>query len=191
MAWFKKSKAPLALVESKKVQMPEGLWTKCKNCEEIIYSKEIERNLNVCPKCDYHFRISARERIALVIDEGTFVETDPKMSSVDFLKFKDSKKYADRLKAAFKKNGDGDAVITGSGLMNEQEVVVAVFDFGYMGGRPSHPELLDFLAAELKGNGWKVKEMHRLIMNSKAYRQSSNWRKDGGTTDGSDHRAES
>jgi acetyl-CoA carboxylase carboxyl transferase subunit beta len=134
MAWFKKSKAPLALVESKKVQMPEGLWTKCKNCEEIIYSKEIERNLNVCPKCDYHFRISARERIALVIDEGTFVETDAKMSSVDFLKFKDSKKYADRLKAAFKKNGDGDAVITGSGLMNQQEVVVAVFDFGYMGG---------------------------------------------------------
>ena len=134
MAWFKKSKAPLALVESKKVQMPEGLWTKCKNCEEIIYSKEIERNLNVCPKCDYHFRISARERIALVIDEGTFVETDAKMSSVDFLKFKDSKKYADRLKAAFKKNGDGDAVITGSGLMNEQEVVVAVFDFGFMGG---------------------------------------------------------
>jgi len=134
MAWFKKSKAPLALVESKKVQMPEGLWTKCKNCEEIIYSKEIERNLNVCPKCDYHFRISARERIALVIDEGTFVETDAKMSSVDFLKFKDSKKYADRLKAAFKKNGDGDAVITGSGLMNEQEVVVAVFDFAYMGG---------------------------------------------------------
>jgi acetyl-CoA carboxylase carboxyl transferase subunit beta len=114
--------------------MPEGLWTKCKNCEEIIYSKEIERNLNVCPKCDYHFRISARERIALVIDEGTFVETDAKMSSVDFLKFKDSKKYADRLKAAFKKNGDGDAVITGSGLMNEQEVVVAVFDFGFLGG---------------------------------------------------------
>lgn len=134
MAWFKKSKAPIALVETKKVQMPEGLWTKCKNCEEIIYSKEIERNLNVCPKCDYHFRISARERITLVIDEGTFVETDAKMSSVDFLKFKDSKKYSDRLKAAFKKNGDGDAIITGSGTMNGQEVVVAVFDFGFLGG---------------------------------------------------------
>ena len=134
MAWFKKSKAPIALVESKKVQMPEGLWTKCKNCEEIIYSKEIERNLNVCPKCDYHFRISARERIALVIDEGTFTETDAKMSSVDFLKFKDAKKYSDRLSAAFKKNGDGDAVITGSGLMNHQEVVVAVFDFAFLGG---------------------------------------------------------
>jgi len=135
MAWFKKSKAPIsAQLESKKVQMPEGLWTKCKNCEEIIYSKEIERNLNVCPKCDYHFRISARERISLVIDEGTFVETDPGMTSVDFLKFKDSKKYSDRLKAALKKSGGGDAVVTGSGLMNGQEVVVAVFDFGFLGG---------------------------------------------------------
>jgi acetyl-CoA carboxylase carboxyl transferase subunit beta len=134
MAWFKKSKAPIAPVESKKVQMPAGLWTKCKNCEEIIYSKEIERNLNVCPKCDYHFRISARERIDLVIDEGSFNETDPDMASVDFLKFKDSKKYVDRIKAAVAKNGGGDAVVTGSGLMNGQEVVVAVFDFAFLGG---------------------------------------------------------
>lgn len=135
MAWFKKSKAPIAAqAEAKKVQMPEGLWTKCKNCEEIIYSKEIERNLNVCPKCDYHFRISARERISLIIDDGTFVETDPEMTSLDFLKFKDSKKYSDRIKAALKKSGGGDAVITGSGLMNGQEVVVAVFDFGFLGG---------------------------------------------------------
>jgi acetyl-CoA carboxylase carboxyl transferase subunit beta len=134
MAWFKKSKAPIAQGSIKKVQMPEGLWTKCKNCEEIIYSKEIERNLNVCPKCEYHFRISARERIALIIDEGTFVETDAEMTSVDFLKFKDSKKYSDRIKAAVKKSGGGDAIITGSGMMNGQEVVVAVFDFSFLGG---------------------------------------------------------
>jgi len=135
MAWFKKSKAPISVPgEAKKVQMPEGLWTKCKNCEEIIYTKEIERNFNVCPKCDYHFRISARERIALVIDEGTFAETDAGMTSVDFLKFKDSKKYSERIKAALKKSGGGDAVVTGSGLMNGQEVVVAVFDFGFLGG---------------------------------------------------------
>lgn len=134
MAWFKKSKAPIAPVEKKTVQMPEGLWAKCKNCEEIIYSKEIERNFNVCPKCDYHFRISARERIALVIDEGTFAETDANMMSVDFLKFKDSKKYSDRIKAAVKKSGGGDAIITGSGLMYGMEVVVAVFDFGFLGG---------------------------------------------------------
>ncbi len=134
MAWFKKSKAPIAQVSTKKVHMPEGLWTKCKNCEEIIYSKEIERNLNVCPKCNYHFRISARERIALVIDDGTFVETDAQMTSVDFLKFKDSKKYSDRIKAAVKKSGGGDAIITGSGMMHGQEVVVAVFDFSFLGG---------------------------------------------------------
>jgi len=134
MAWFKKSKAPISAPgDAKKVQMPEGLWTKCKNCEEIIYTKEIERNLNVCPKCDYHFRISARERIALVLDEGSFAETDPQMTSVDFLKFKDSKKYSDRIKAAVAKSG-GDAVITGSGSIEGLAVVVAVFDFGFLGG---------------------------------------------------------
>lgn len=134
MAWFKKSKAPIAPIESKKVQMPEGLWTKCKNCDEIIYAKEIERNLNVCPKCDYHFRISARARIDLVIDAGTFAETDAGITSVDFLKFKDSKKYSDRIKAALKKSGDGDAIITGTGQIDGLPVVIAVFDFSFMGG---------------------------------------------------------
>jgi acetyl-CoA carboxylase carboxyl transferase subunit beta len=135
MAWFKKSKAPIATpTEDKKVHMPEGLWTKCKNCEEIIYTKEIERNLNVCPKCDYHFRISARERLALVLDAGSFAETDPQMTSVDFLKFKDSKKYSDRIKAAVSKSGGGDALITGTGSIEGLLVVVAVFDFSFLGG---------------------------------------------------------
>ncbi|MHB8707417.1 MAG: acetyl-CoA carboxylase, carboxyltransferase subunit beta [Desulfuromonadales bacterium] len=135
MAWFKKSKAPIATpLDVKKVQMPEGLWTKCKNCEEIIYTREIERNLNVCPKCDYHFRISARERIALVLDEGSFAETDPNLTSVDFLKFKDTKKYSDRIKAAVSKSGGGDAIITGSGAIEGLPVVVAVFDFSFLGG---------------------------------------------------------
>jgi len=116
------------------VQMPEGVWTKCKNCQEIIYGKEIERNLNVCPKCDYHFRISARERIALVLDEGSFVEMDSAVKSVDFLDFKDSKKYKDRIKAAVKKAGDGDAVICGSGTIDGLPAVLAVFDFSFMGG---------------------------------------------------------
>jgi acetyl-CoA carboxylase carboxyl transferase subunit beta len=134
MAWFKKTKAPIAPVEAKKVQMPEGVWTKCKNCNEIIYTKEIERNLNVCPKCDYHFRISARERIALVLDEGSFVEHDAGMESVDFLDFKDSKKYKDRIKAALKKAGGGDAVVCGEGAIDGLAVSLAVFDFGFMGG---------------------------------------------------------
>jgi len=134
MGWFKKMKAPLAPVETKKVQMPEGIWTKCKNCNEIIYTKEIERNLNVCPKCDYHFRISARERIALILDEGSFVEHDAGMESVDFLDFKDSKKYKDRIKAAVKKAGGGDAVICGDGAIDGLPVSMAVFEFGFMGG---------------------------------------------------------
>ncbi len=134
MAWFTKSKAPIAPVETKKVKMPEGVWSKCKNCNEIIYTKEIERNLNVCPKCDYHFRISARERIALTLDEGSFVEMDATMESVDFLDFKDSKKYKDRIRAAVKKSGPGDAVICGEGTIDGLGVVVSVFDFGFMGG---------------------------------------------------------
>ncbi|MDT8419236.1 MAG: acetyl-CoA carboxylase, carboxyltransferase subunit beta [Desulfuromonadales bacterium] len=134
MVWFKRKKAPVAPVENKTVQMPEGVWTKCKNCQEIIYAKEIERNLNVCPKCDYHFRISARERIDLVLDEGSFVEMDASVRSVDFLDFKDSKKYKERIKAAVKKAGDGDAVICGSGLIEGLPAVVAVFDFSFMGG---------------------------------------------------------
>ncbi len=135
MAWFKKSKAPLSTpTEEKRHQAPDGLWTKCKNCDETLYAKEIERNLNVCPKCDHHFRMSARERIELVVDAGTFRETDPNITSVDFLKFKDSKKYSDRIRAAVAKSGGGDALITGTGDIEGLPVVVAVFDFGFLGG---------------------------------------------------------
>ena len=134
MAWFRKKKALTASVEKKNVQVPEGVWTKCKNCQEIVYAKEVKRNLDVCPKCDYHFRISARERIDLIIDSGTFVEMDAMMRSVDFLDFKDTKKYKDRIKVAVKKAGDGDAVICGEGHLDGLSVVVAVFDFSFMGG---------------------------------------------------------
>lgn len=134
MVWFRKKQSLTTAVEKKNVQVPEGVWTKCKNCLEIIYCKEIERNLNVCPKCDYHFRIGARERIDLILDAGSFVEMDATMRSVDFLDFKDSKKYKDRIKDAVKKSGDGDAVICGEGKLDGLPVVVAVFDFSFMGG---------------------------------------------------------
>ncbi len=134
MAWFRKKKALTASVEKKNVQVPEGVWLKCKHCQEIIYAKEIERNLNVCPKCDYHFRIGARERIDLILDQGSFVEMDATMRSVDFLDFKDTKKYKERIKAALKKAGDGDAVICGEGCLDGLPVAVAVFDFSFMGG---------------------------------------------------------
>lgn len=134
MVWFRKKKAVTVSTEKKNVQVPEGVWTKCKNCQEIIYAKEIERNLNVCPKCDYHFRIGARERIAQILDEGTFNEMDATMRSVDFLDFKDTKRYKERIKAAVKKAGDGDAVICGEGTLEGMPVVIAVFDFSFMGG---------------------------------------------------------
>ena len=134
MAWFKKTKAPLEAIATKKVQIPEGVWTKCQNCQEIIYFKEIERNLKVCPKCDYHFRISASERIGLILDEGSFREMDAGLVSVDFLDFKDSQEYSERLAKAMKKNGRTEAAVCGEGTIFGLPIVIAVLEFGFMGG---------------------------------------------------------
>ena len=134
MAWFKKTKAPLEAIAAKKVQIPEGVWTKCQNCQEIIYFKEIERNLKVCPKCDYHFRISASERIGLILDEGSFREMDAGLVSVDFLDFKDSQEYSERLAKAMKKNGRTEAAVCGEGTIFGLPIVIAVLEFGFMGG---------------------------------------------------------
>lgn len=134
MSWFKTKKVPLAQPEEKKVKVPEGLWTKCHNCGEIIYSKEVEKNLHICPKCNYHFRISARRRLELLFDEGSFAEFDANIRSTDFLDFKDSKSYKDRIKAALSKGGSKDAVICGECKLEGLPVQVAVFDFSFMGG---------------------------------------------------------
>jgi acetyl-CoA carboxylase carboxyl transferase subunit beta len=134
MAWFKKDKTPLAQSEAKKVKVPEGLWTKCQSCSEVIISKEIEKNLNVCPKCNHHFRVSARQRFDLLLDEGSFVEYDQNLVSVDFLKFKDSKSYQERINAAVAKGGSKDAIICGEGSIEATPVQIAIFDFSFMGG---------------------------------------------------------
>ncbi|SNB44659.1 acetyl-CoA carboxylase, carboxyltransferase subunit beta [Geobacter sp. DSM 9736] len=134
MAWFRREKAPLLQAEGKKVRVPEGLWTKCSNCNATLYTKELEKNLNVCPTCNFHFRISARKRLELLLDEGSFVEHDAGMVSVDFLKFKDSKSYQDRIDAAVAKGGSKDAVICGSGAVDGTPVHISVFDFSFMGG---------------------------------------------------------
>ena len=118
----------------KKIRTPEGMWIKCKACLEIIYKVEVERNLNVCPKCNYHFRIPALERIRSIVDEGTFQEFGEDIESVDMLSFTDTKKYTDRLKDAKKKTGRKEAVITGTGRINGIEVVLGVLDFEYLGG---------------------------------------------------------
>src|SRR5512143_3640644 len=99
----------------KKIKIPEGMWIKCDACLEIIYKPEVERSLNVCPKCTYHFRFPVMERIRAVIDEGTFTEIAEEMESSDPLTFTDTKKYVDRLKEARKKTGRKEAAIVGKG----------------------------------------------------------------------------
>ncbi len=115
------------------MQMPAGLWIKCNACGEIIYKKEVEKNLDVCPKCNYHFRISAEKRIDMVMDEGaTYFAED--VESADPLKFRDTKKYTDRIKEAQKKTGRKDAIDLVEGTINGIPVIAAVFDFSFMGG---------------------------------------------------------
>ena len=132
MAWFKKTKGQQKI--EKKVKIPEGLWVKCENCKEIVYKKEIDKNLRVCPKCNYHFRISARERLKLMADEGSFVETSPDISPADPLAFRDSVPYKDRIRDNQKRSGLREAVITGEALINGNPMVVAIMDFSFLGG---------------------------------------------------------
>lgn len=131
MAWFKKSKE---LKTDKKVKIPEGLWVKCDGCKEIIYKKEIDKNLKVCPKCNYHFRISARERIKLLVDDGSFVEIDSGLASNDPLNFKDKVPYKDRLEENRKKSGLEEAAISGEALIEGRPVILVIMDFAFMGG---------------------------------------------------------
>jgi len=135
MAWFKKVKKPKnSQSQDKRVKIPEGLWVKCDNCKEIIYRKEIDRNLKVCPKCSYHFRISASERIELVVDEGSFTEVLNRISPVDFLGFRDTATYSERLSSYQNKTGLTDAVVCGEGKIAGHSVVLAALEFGFMGG---------------------------------------------------------
>jgi acetyl-CoA carboxylase carboxyl transferase subunit beta len=131
MAWFKKTKE---IRTDKKGKIPEGLWVKCDGCKEIVYNKEIERNLKVCPKCNYHFRISARERLKLLVDEGSFIELDKDLESTDPLNFKDKITYKDRLKEKQKSTGLKEAVISGDALIKGYPVSLVIMDFSFMGG---------------------------------------------------------
>ncbi len=134
MAWFRKKRRSKRAVGDRKLDMPAGLWTKCNNCREIIYRKEVLRNASVCPKCDYHFRISARERLALLCDEGKWREFGDELAPVDRLGFRDTKRYKDRLQRYQESSGLKDAVITADGLLDGIEIVLAVMEYGFMGG---------------------------------------------------------
>ncbi|MFH1894261.1 MAG: acetyl-CoA carboxylase, carboxyltransferase subunit beta [Candidatus Zixiibacteriota bacterium] len=130
--WFRKSRE--GLISQSKKDIPEGLWTKCPECGEVIYVKELEKNLNTCSHCDYHFKYASKEYIKLLLDDGNLEEHDMALISGDPLKFKDSKKYPDRIKAAQKKTGQNDAVICGIGRINGREVSFAIMDFAFIGG---------------------------------------------------------
>ncbi len=112
----------------------EGLWIKCDGCGEIVYKAEVEKNLEVCPKCDEHFPLPVRRRLDLVLDPGSFVEHDMGLESTDPLQFSDSKKYKDRIKATSRTSSETEAFVSGLGRLAGREVSIGAFHFGFMGG---------------------------------------------------------
>ena len=135
MPWFKKAKKPKTVRQDRPRSMvPEGLWTKCQQCREVIYSKEVERNHRTCPKCGYHFRIDAPSRIRLLLDEDSPRELFSGIKPSDPLEFKDTKAYADRLAIYQRTVGVQDAVIVVEGHVESIAVVMAVMDYRFMGG---------------------------------------------------------
>ncbi|MCW8926007.1 MAG: acetyl-CoA carboxylase, carboxyltransferase subunit beta [Xanthomonadales bacterium] len=135
MSWFKKLRPSKIRTEGgNKRNVPEGLWTKCTVCTAVLYRPELERNLQVCPKCGHHMRIPARVRLEQFLDPGEKREIAANMESVDALRFKDSKKYKDRIAAAQKKTGEKEALIALAGQLKGADIVACAFEFGFMGG---------------------------------------------------------
>lgn len=120
--------------EVKKSSVPEGLWHKCPSCEAVLYKPELEKNLDVCPKCEHHMRLGARARLDIFLDSEGREEIGASLEPVDRLKFRDSKKYKDRLSAAQKQTGEKDALVSMSGTLQGMPVVASAFEFSFMGG---------------------------------------------------------
>ncbi len=131
--WFRKDRTPKEPRE-KRSKVPEGLWVKCENCREILYNKELARNFKICTKCGHHFRLSAHERLRMLFDDEKYVELDAELRSIDPLRFRDSKRYRDRLKQAEETVGGSEAVVVGSGTMGGIPVIVAAMEFFFLGG---------------------------------------------------------
>ncbi len=136
MNWFEKLIPATIRTESSvnKGSVPEGLWNKCPSCDAILYNAELEKNFNVCPKCDHHMRISARSRLNMFLDKDDRIELGIGLKANDPLKFKDTKKYKDRLSQAQKVSKENDALLVMQGTLNGQGIVAAAFDFSFMGG---------------------------------------------------------
>jgi acetyl-CoA carboxylase carboxyl transferase subunit beta len=134
MGWFKRIKEGITTSTDEKKETPEGLWYKCPKCKTIISTKEHLQNLYVCTNCNYHHRINAKEYFKIFFDKNEFSELDAKMTSKDPLGFKDSKKYTDRLKQNQKDTGLKEAITSAFGKMNGENVVIACFNFNFIGG---------------------------------------------------------
>ena len=136
MAWFKREKKPIenpTPVDERRVRT-EGLWMKCKACRAIIWKKDLEDNWEVCPKCDHHFRLGARRRLELLLDDQHWIEHDADLASSDPLKFNDTRPYAQRLEDAQRKFGMKDAILTAEGALNGRPVICCSMEFGFIGG---------------------------------------------------------
>src|SRR5579883_2412636 len=135
MSWFKKLlPSRIRTGASSKKGVPEGLWSKCDNCNSVLYRTELERNLEVCPKCDYHIRLSARKRLGYFLDADTGVEIGADVGPEDRLRFRDLKKYKDRLAAAQKETGEKEALVVMRGELRGLPLVAAAFEYGFIGG---------------------------------------------------------
>jgi acetyl-CoA carboxylase carboxyl transferase subunit beta len=133
MAWYKRTKEDDE-AQTEKRSVPAGVFTKCPGCREALLTADLRKNADVCPKCEHHFQMSTRDRIALIIDEGTQVEQDASVESIDPLGFRDSKKYVDRLRAARRQAGNSDALVAISGSIDGIAVETGFFAFEFMGG---------------------------------------------------------
>lgn len=133
-SWLEKILPAVRPETKRRTNIPEGLWRKCPKCESVLYRPELERALEVCPKCDHHMRINARRRIDLFLDPDGRTELGADLEPEDILKFKDSKKYRDRLNGAQKQTSEKDALVVMKGTVKDLPVVVAAFEFNFMGG---------------------------------------------------------
>ncbi len=133
MAWFKKERSRLEGADKRK-EIPAGVWVKCEGCSAALFSRELEENLKTCPKCHYHFRMNARERLAMIADEGTFVEDGATITPADPLSFVDNEAYPRRVQEAQRKTGLLEAVVTGRAMIEGKPVSLSVMDFGFIGG---------------------------------------------------------
>ena len=134
MSWFEKIMPSRIKTERRTRSVPEGLWIKCPACDAVLYRAELERNLYVCPKCSHHMRVGARERLVNFLDPGEQVEIGASIAPEDALKFRDSKRYKDRLAQAQKATGEKDALVVLAGKLNGLEVVACAFEFQFLGG---------------------------------------------------------